>query len=193
VDGIPGTFSHPEPQASAAYYFQVDLGADTAIVKIRLNGRLDGCCPDRLVDPRIEILDGASITVFQKAVSGQVTTQVTVNTGNVTGRYVRIVNANGADYGPQVGELIVLPPDSTGSEFLFHITSSTINPATGTGSLTFTSEAGANYGIFAGASMSAWAQVGASFPSGGTTTTKAFTDPGLTGAVRRYYQVRKMP
>jgi hypothetical protein len=191
VDGVPGTFSHPLAQLSTNYYFQIDLGADTPVGKVKLNGRLDGCCPDRLADARLEIQDGASNTVFQQVLTGQTTSPVTVNTGGVTGRYVRIVNANGADYGPQVGEVSVLPPDASG--FLFLITGISINPAAGTGIVTFTSEHGASYAIFASGSMTAWTQIETNITSGGATTAKAFTDPGLSGASRRYYQVRKLP
>jgi hypothetical protein len=191
VDGVPGTFSHPQPQLSANHYFQVDIGTDTPIGKIKLNGRLDGCCPERLVDSRLEILDGSSNTVFQKVVTGQVTNAVTITTGGVTGRYVRIINANGADYGPQVGELSVFPPDT--APFLFLITSATINPAAGTGSVTFTSETGASYAVLGSSNMTAWTEVAGNIASGGATTTKTFADPGLAGSTRRYYQVKKLP
>lgn len=192
VDGLPGTFSHPQAQFSANYYYQVDLGTPTAIGQVRVNGRLDGCCADRLQDSRLEILDAASTVVFQQVLTGPVTTQVRINTGNVTGRYLRIINANGANYGPQVGELVVLPPD-TGGGFLFQITSSSINPAAGNGSVTFTSEANATYALYGSNTTSGWTQVGSNIPSGGTSTTHSFTDPGLAGTTRRYYQVRKLP
>jgi hypothetical protein len=90
-----------------------------------------------------------------------------------------------------VGEVSVLPPDTAG--FVFLITSASINPAAGTGSLTFSSEAGASYAIFGSANLAAWTEVVTNIASGGTTTTKTFTDPGLTGATRRFYQVKKLP
>jgi hypothetical protein len=194
VDGVPGTISHPQDQSSAGYYFQIDLGADTAIGKVRMSGRLDGCCPERLQDAQLEILDGTSNTVvFQEVVPGQVVEPVTVDTGSVTGRYIRIINANGEGYGPQVGEVSVFPPDSTGIPSPFRITGVSFTPASSTGSLTFTSEAGATYALFASANLTTWTQVMTNIASGGAATTTAFTDHGMDGVTRRYYQVKKLP
>ncbi len=195
VDGQPGTFSHPQPQSSANYYFQTDLGADTSIGKIKINGRLDGCCPERLADARLEVLDEALAVVFQQVLSGQVVTVVTVDTGGVTGRYIRVVNAGGADYGPQIGELSVFAPDTPAPPVDFRITSLTVNRGAGTGSLTFNSEAGSIYTLLASGDLSVWVPVQAGFPASETpTTTVEFTDAGLTDAVSsRYYRVKKLP
>ena len=191
VDGSPGTFSHPLDQSSNGYYYQIDLGADTAIGEVKINGRLDGCCPDRLNNPRLEIRDGSSNTVFQQEVTGQITLPVTVNTGGVSGRYVRIINTDGAGYGPQVGEVSVYPPATP--SVLFQITSATVDPVAGTGSVTFASELGATYGIFGSANLTTWGEVEGNVSSDGLSTTEAFTDPALIGARRRYYRVDKLP
>jgi len=158
---------------------------------VKINGRLDGCCPDRLNNPRLEIRDGSSNTVFQQEVTGQITLPVTVNTGGVSGRYVRIINTDGAGYGPQVGEVSVYPPATP--SVLFQITSATVDPVAGTGSVTFTSEPGATYGIFGSANLTTWGEVEGNVSSDGLSTTEAFTDPALIGARRRYYRVDKLP
>src|SRR5690606_8427407 len=112
VDGFLNTISHPLDDFSEGYYYQIDLEAEVAIGEVRLSGRLDGCCPERLSNFLLEILDGASDSVFVEEVPDQVTLPVTVDIGNVTGRYLRIINAGGASYSPQVGEVAVFPPAS---------------------------------------------------------------------------------
>jgi hypothetical protein len=191
VDGAPGTFSHPLDQFSANYYYEIDLGADTAIGEVKMNGRLDGCCPERLNNSRLEILNSIADTVFEQEIAGQVVLPVRIPTGNVTGRYLRIINADGADYGPQVGEVIVLAPATAAD--LFQITAISLNSAAGTGTVTFTSTAGAAYALFGTSNLAAWTQIETNVASDGLSTSEDFNDPDLIGAARRYYRVDKLP
>jgi hypothetical protein len=113
TDGNLNTLSHPLNQFNAGYYVDVDLGQELLIDNLDLTGRLDGCCPDRLQDFTIEFLDGSGVMTHSMAIAGQVTTTSNID---VIGSYggdgplaqtIRIVNSNGDNYGPQVGELEV--------------------------------------------------------------------------------------
>jgi hypothetical protein len=188
TDGLFATITHPLDQFSSGYYFEIDLGAEMAIGSILLSGRLDGCCPERLTDPTLQILDDASNSVGMQ-VMGVITEPIEVDLGNVTGRYLRIINTNGADYGPQISELRVYPPAVPTSPF--QITSLVANPATGDGTVTFTSEPGAVYSLFSSANLVNWTVVSASITSDGAITVENFHDDALVGALSRYYRVRR--
>ncbi len=189
TDGSLFTISHPFDQFSAGYYFELDLGEERQISEVRVSGRLD-CCPERFENPSVAIVDGTSNTVFFKELLGQVTTPVRVSTGTVMGRYVRVINANGADYGPQLSELAVYGPATPVPDAGdFRITAATVDAATQSGSVTFTSEAGAVYRIEGSGDLKTWAPVKTGVASDGDVTTESFTDPALQGATERYYRV----
>lgn len=190
VDGILGTFSHPQPQFSSGYYYRIDLGAETPVGEVRVSGRLDGCCPERLNNARLEIRDGNFNTVWQHILTGQVTAQTAVATGDVTGRYVIIVNTDGADYGPQVSEVVVLPPLP---QEVFQITAANFNIPAGTGTLTFTSRPGFAYFLEGGPNLIDWTLLLGGIEATGNTTTVNFIDPGMPGSPNRYYRVQKLP
>jgi hypothetical protein len=190
VDGALGTFSHPLSQASAGYYYRIDLGAETPVGEVRVSGRLDGCCPDRLNNARLEIRDGNFNTVWQHILTGQVTSQTAVATGDVTGRYVVIVNTDGADYGPQISEVVVLPPSP---QEVFQITAMNFNIPAGTGTLTFTSRPGFAYILEGGPNPSDWTLLLGGIEATGNATTVNFNDPNMPGSPRRNYRVQKLP
>ncbi len=189
VDGAYATITHPLEQFSTGYYLEVDLGEDTTIGSLVIGGRLDGCCPDRLTNATVEIRDGTSNTVFLEEIPGMITTPVTIETGGVSGRYVRVVNTNGDVYSPQMSELRVYPP--TGPSVPFQITDLAADPGTGNGTITFNSRPGATYSLFSSGNLVDWAEVTDNVLSDGAVTTENFSDPDLMGADVRYYQIRR--
>jgi hypothetical protein len=114
TDGIFTTFTHPDnPTPHGGYYAEIDLGQSIFIDNITLTGRLDGCCPERLVGYDVQFFDAAHTLVHTINHPGGTTPTETIDViGGFGGlgpqtRFLRVVNANGADYGPQVGELQV--------------------------------------------------------------------------------------
>ncbi len=107
--GVPPAVTNP------GYYFEVDLGEIIAIDQIQLVPRQDGCCPERLSDYRVEVLDSSFTEVWAADLRtdlsnpGLATETISAGdgTGTFTGQYVRIVNRNGANYNPQLNEIIV--------------------------------------------------------------------------------------
>ncbi len=112
-DGNFNTFTHPLDQTSSGYYMEVDLMQSVYIDSITMTGRLDGCCPDRLQDYQIQFLDASGSLLHSISHPGGTTPTETIDViGSFGGlgpqaRFVRVVNANGANYGPQIGELQV--------------------------------------------------------------------------------------
>ena len=112
TDGVPSSISHPLDMNSAGYYAQVDLGQEVNIDNIALTGRI-GCCPERLENYTIEFRDGLGGLVHTITHPGQTTTTETIDViGSFGGngplaQFVRVINTNGDNYGPQIGELEV--------------------------------------------------------------------------------------
>ena len=113
TDGILNNHTHALDQFAAGYYADIDLGQEILIDSLDLTGRTDGCCPDRLEDFTIEFLDASGALVHSMSQSGQVTDTINIDViGSFGGngplaKTVRVVNSNGGDYGPQLGELQV--------------------------------------------------------------------------------------
>jgi hypothetical protein len=113
TDGNFNSISHPQDQASSGYYAQIDLGQSIYIDSITMTGRLDGCCPERLEGYQLQFLDAAGGLLHTMNHPGSTTPTETIDViGSFGGlgpqaRFVRVVNANGANYGPQIGELQV--------------------------------------------------------------------------------------
>jgi len=193
TDGVSATITHPADMVSADYYLAVDLGSETVIGSIAITGRIfrDECCPERLEDATLELLDDGLNLVSSQVLAGQVTTTQTIEfPAAPSARYIRVVNSNGADYGPQIGEIEVYAPVGPGTPFT--ITAFATDTVTGDASLTFNSNPGASYSVFGSNSMGAfWAEINDSVPSDGEETTYDFTDLELIGQPRRFYQVRR--
>jgi hypothetical protein len=124
IDGNTGSVSHPADQLSAGYYLDVDLGQEILIDSLDITGRI-GCCNDRLEDYTIEFLDANGAVVHSMVESGQTIATENIDViGSFGGdgplaQTVRIINTNGADYGPQVAELQVFGaiPEPSGAVF----------------------------------------------------------------------------
>ena len=192
LDGNLASFSHPLDQAAAGYYFELDLGEEVLVGAIELTGRGDGCCPERLEDATLVILNEARQEVFSQSLEGQIqaTRELDLTASQALGRYVQIVNSNGSDYAPQLGEIAVYASGAPGTPFV--ITAFATDTVTGAASLTFNSIPGASYAVFGSNSMQGlWAEVDDSVDSQGEVTTYEFTDADLIGQPRRFYQVRR--
>lgn len=190
TDGAKGTLSHPLDQISPDYYLEVDLGEAVIAGNIAITGRLDDCCPERLEDAKLELLDAGKNVVFTHVMAGQVTdTQVFEVPGGIAAQFVRITNANGADYGPQVGEVEVfgLAGDP---QILVDVESA--DPVTGFVSLSFKASGG-TFAVFASSSMEegTWAGIVDNITPDEDVTTVEFTDSFAIGVARRFYRVER--
>ena len=189
TDGIKTTVSHPLDMVSNDYYLEIDLGETVAVGSVAVSGRLDACCMDRLEDARLELLDEGLNVIFTQVMAGQVTTTQTFEiAGGASGRYLRIFNANGTGYGPQVAEVEVF--GSSGPiELLAEIVSS--DPSTGKHTLSFSSSAGRTYRIFASSTLldGEWEELVDNVLSQGAVTTVEVTDFTGIGLARRFYRV----
>jgi hypothetical protein len=191
TDGIRSTVSHPLDQATADYYLEVDMGEMKPVGTVAVTGRTDNCCPDRLEDARLELLDAESNVVFSTVMTGQVTTtQDFLLPGTVMARYVRITNANGTGYGPQVGEIEVYGAAASNE---LTVSLDSVDPSTGAMSLSFNSSPGQTYAVFGSSSLEedSWAGVIDNVSSQGETTIISFTDPFAVGVAQRFYRVER--
>ncbi len=195
TDGNLTTMSHPEPQLTSGYYFELDLGAEVNVGHIFLAGRID-CCPERLEDPTVEILDAGFNVVSSQVVSGQIVNpvQVDLSAPPPLGRYVRVYNSSGADYGPQIAELEVY--EGAGPT-LFQIVDFLSDRSNGAVSLTWTSVPGSVYSVFATSDLSLpigqWSEITDDFEATGGESTYVFFDTEAVGLLERFYKVRRNP
>ena len=112
VDGNLSTFTHPDnPPAENGFFYEIDLGGVINMSSIDVFDRNDGCCPERLANYGVRVLDETGTSVWSGAISGGAGTFDTITaangTGTFAGRFVRIENIDGTDYGPQAGEVRV--------------------------------------------------------------------------------------
>ena len=58
TDGNLGTFSHPATMAvTLGFKYDINLGRAYVLERLRIYNRNDGCCPERLSNYRVQILD----------------------------------------------------------------------------------------------------------------------------------------
>jgi hypothetical protein len=122
TDGDLSNICHPlTDSGTLGYYFQIDLGKTYNLDRILLYNRADGCCPERLSDYGIQLYsdDGGDPGVINwsatiradgsnSGASGVDTVTDAKNpSAPFAGRFIRIVNKNGAAYSPQVAEVQV--------------------------------------------------------------------------------------
>ena len=191
TDGSKGSISHPLDEISDGYYLEIDLGSMQSVGTVEVTGRLDACCVDRLEDAKLELLDDGKNVVFSQIMSGQVTTtQVFEAPGGATAQFVRITNANGASYGPQIADVMVYAP--SGDQQLIVELESAL-PSSGMVTLTFNSASGATYLISASSSLEdgSWAEIIDSVASQGELTSITITDTAGIGQPRRFYRVER--
>jgi len=122
TDGDPASFTHPAADSGTAdFTYEIDLGATRRLERIVLRNRQDGCCPERLTRFRIEVWSDAEGSAGQRrwsaalrsdgSDSGVAGVDIIVagmdSAGDFSGRFVRVVNASGAAYNPQLAEIEV--------------------------------------------------------------------------------------
>ena len=124
TDGNRSTVSHANnPLPHDNYYFEVDLGQEILVDNLDIYGR--DTLAFRLEDYQVQLLDSGLNETFLYTHSGQTDntgTNIdvigTVGGSGATAQYVRVINANGADYGAQVAEVevfgVMIPEPSTG-------------------------------------------------------------------------------
>ena len=171
------TFSGLQPgTAYSVTWFSYDNGGTHSVTFSGINGTtgtagplnyIGGDVPTENYDP-----DNSITAVFTSDASGGLTVKAN-DTGPLRVNGVQIARVQ--------------------AEVPFQITQLSANPATGDGTLTFTSLPGATYAIFGTPNLIDWFEIETNIPSGGQNTTEGFTDPGLTGATRRFYRVEKLP
>ncbi len=108
-DGRSGTFSHPGQDSQVNFSYTIDLQGVNALTRLELVDRT-ACCPDRLTNYRVEILDDMMASVWTANLAGtpgEGTDTVVAGdgVGTFAGRYVRLTNNSGAQYNPQIAEL----------------------------------------------------------------------------------------
>jgi hypothetical protein len=122
TDGNTATIAHPlNSSGTLGYYFEIDLGATYQLDRILIHNRGDGCCPERLSNYNVNLYADSGGESGELRWSARIRADGS-NSGNAgvdtvsaglsptqtfTGRFIRIVNANGAAYSPQVAEVEV--------------------------------------------------------------------------------------
>jgi hypothetical protein len=113
TDGNLTTVSHPNQDAFSNFSYTTDLQGSFALTSLEMVNR-DACCPDRLSNYRVEILDSASMSVWSGDIRtdgsnsgmGGIDTITAANgTGTFAGQFVRVTNLSGLQYNPQIAEL----------------------------------------------------------------------------------------
>ena len=113
-DGNAGTnsFSHPDAGAEVGFSYTIDLGQSIDLSRLELVGRND-CCPDRLSNYRVTVLDDSLTPVWlgdahtdgTNAGLGGIDFMVpSSGLGTFSGRYLQVENISGTPYSPQVAE-----------------------------------------------------------------------------------------
>ncbi len=128
TDGLLNTNSHPGDNLQNNFAYTLDMGAIISLTRLELFNRTDGCCPDRLSNYRVQILDGSQSSVWSgdirtdgsnSGVSGLDTITSAMGSGAFAGRYVRITNLGGGAYNPQLAEIkafgTLVPEPGTGA------------------------------------------------------------------------------
>lgn len=192
-DGLVNTISHPLDMASADYYYELDLGEDFSISGLLVTGRgfHSDCCHDRLENTTLVVLNSSGTEVFSQELTGQIimSREVDLSAAPPFGRFVRIVNSSGVNYGPQLGELAVYGSSTAPAPLT--ITDITADPATGEVTLSWNSQPGATYSILGSEDLKLTAELNDSVSSQGTTTTVTFTNPEIVGKSRYFFDVSK--
>lgn len=114
TDGMLNNLTHPDAGAAANFNYTVDLGGIFSLSSVQLFNRTDGCCPERLSNYRVQVLDSGMTSVWSGDVridgsnsgaNGVDTITAGMGAGSFTGRYIRVTNLSGLDYNPQMAEL----------------------------------------------------------------------------------------
>lgn len=114
TDGNPNSLNHPNTGAQGGFAWTVDLGNVYNLSSLELLNRTDGCCPERLSNYRVEVLNDAQSSVWTGNIrtdgsnsgpGGIDTVTQGMGAGTFSGRYLRITNLSNGDYNPQIAEV----------------------------------------------------------------------------------------
>lgn len=146
TDGNTTTFSHPNQMAATlGFRFDINLGRSWTLNRLRIYNRADGCCPERLTNYRVSILEdnGAGApapTPVWTAVIRQNGTNSGAGgfdevlasqhaAGTFAGQWIRLENISGSAYVVQTGEVQALSFDVTTSNIALYKPVTTSGPA----------------------------------------------------------------
>jgi hypothetical protein len=76
MDGSASNFSHTDGGAVGNAWWKANIGETMRLQSVNIQNRGDGCCPERLRDIQVEVLDGSGTPVW---------TSITLNPGNSSG------------------------------------------------------------------------------------------------------------
>lgn len=109
-----GPGGNPNVPTPLGTFFEIDLDSTFILDSIRITGRADGCCPERLTRYRVQVLDAARDPVWtgdfrmdgsNPGVGGADTITAAMGSGVFAGQYIRIINNGGGNYSPQIAEV----------------------------------------------------------------------------------------
>jgi len=109
-------------------------------------------------------------------------------------RFVRVINTQGTNFGPQIGEIEVFgslsdPPVIEPFEIIFV----SAHPSSGNVELEFESVPGSTYAVYGSGNMTAWVLAESGITAVGDTATAEFMDINMLGASEYYYRVQLVP
>jgi hypothetical protein len=107
ITGDPGNFTHTQDGATGNQFWKANLGEAMQIQQVNIENRV-GCCPERLRDITVTVLDGAGTPVWTSAL---------LNPGNVdAGPAVIALNIQALNGGtPIFGNQVLITRTSTGA------------------------------------------------------------------------------
>ncbi|MFB9052751.1 T9SS type A sorting domain-containing protein [Formosa undariae] len=113
INGNYGSGSVTVTDAELAPWWQVDLGADTAIGTIKIYNRTDGCCKARLNNFTVSVINNSDVTSFSETFTTYPDPSIIVDAGGVQGQIIKIVLHNDGitNYGLTLAEVQVFAPD----------------------------------------------------------------------------------
>ncbi len=76
MDGSATNFSHTDTNDPGNAWWKANIGETMRLQSVNIQNRGDGCCPGRLRDIQVEVLDGSGSAVW---------TSIVLNPGNVSG------------------------------------------------------------------------------------------------------------
>ncbi len=116
TDGTLGTLVHPDTGSQTNFTYTVDLQDNLSLTSLEVVNRADGCCPERLWNYRVQVLDDSQSPVWtgdirtggtnanNSGVAGIDVITAAMGTGLFAGRYVTITNLSNEPYNPQITE-----------------------------------------------------------------------------------------
>lgn len=93
-------------------WWQVDLGADNEIGNIKIYNRTDSCCKARLSDFTVTVTNNSGVVTYSKTFTIAPDPSITIETGNVLGRVVKVQSNITETLALSLAEVQVFSPES---------------------------------------------------------------------------------